>query len=175
MPNQVGQLASGIVQYDFDYITGIEAETEVQKVSGWLLTNLGQLNTLLYTTFYSGTLNLESGYATGNHLKQEEKAIYTQIYLQDYYNKQARLSLRSFVNTATSSSESVEMTPWTTLKEGDTVIQRDAIKVTASARTEASRTFKNLAAAAETKLQDLVYRYNYYQGAPRQVAGTDGD
>jgi hypothetical protein len=174
MANQIGQLASGIVQWDFDYITGVEAATELQKVSGWLLTNLGQLNTLLYTTFYSGTLNLETGYATGNHLKQEEKAIYTQVYLQDYYTKQARLSLRSFVNTSTSSS-SVEMTPWTTLREGDTTIQRDAIKVTASARTEASRTFKNLAAAAESKLQDLVYRYNYYQGAPRQVAGSDGN
>jgi hypothetical protein len=175
MANQIGQLASGIVQWDFDYITGVEAATEVQKVSGWLLTNLGQLNTLIYTTFYSGTLNLETGYATGNHLQQEEKAIYTQVYLQDYYNKQARLSLRSFVNTSTSSTSSVEMTPWTTLREGDTTIQRDAIKVTASARTEASRTFKNLAAAAEAKLQDLVYRYNYYQGAPRQVAGSDGN
>ena len=174
MANQIGQLASGIVQWDFDYITGVEAATELQKVSGWLLTNLGQLNTLLYTTFYSGTLNLETGYASGNHLQQEEKAIYTQVYLQDYYTKQARLSLRSFVNTSTSSS-SVEMTPWTTLREGDTTIQRDAIKVTASARTEASRTFKNLAAAAESKLQDLVYRYNYYQGAPRQVAGSDGN
>ena len=86
MANLVGQLASGIIEYDFDYITGTEAETEGQKVSGWLLTNIGQLNTLIYTTFYSGDLNNEVVTGVSNPWKQEEQAIYTQIYLNDYYN-----------------------------------------------------------------------------------------
>jgi len=179
MPNQFGQLASGIVQYEFDYITGIEAETEVSKVSGWLFNNLGELNTLLYTSFGSGWLNQESGWAgaTGNYLQQEEKAIFTQIYLRDYYNKQARITLRYFTRSVINPGEfpDYEMTPWTTLKEGDTTIQRDAIKTTATARTQAARNFRYLAEVADAELQALVYKYNYYQAHPRQTAGNDGD
>ena len=179
MANQFGGLASGIVEYEFDYITGIDAETEVSRVSGWLETNLGQLNTLLYTTFYSGDIGKEDSADWCNPLQQEEKAIYTQIYLQDYYNKQSRIILRNFTTSEQgSSSETTSdytMTPWTTLKEGDTVIQREAIKITASSRTSAAKAFSEFANAAEEKLKDLVYKYNYYQGAPRQIAGTDGD
>lgn len=178
MPNELGTLASGIVEYEFDYITGSEASTEVSKVSGWLQGNVGQLNTLLYTSFYSGDLAQETG--SCNPLKQEEKAIFTQLYLQDYYNKQSRIILRNFSTSqgqggSSSSTNDYIMTPWLTLKEGDTVIQRDAIKITASSRTEAARVFKGYADAAEEKLKDLVYSYNYYQGHPRQVAGSDGD
>ena len=177
MPNQFGQLASGIVEYDFDYITGAEADSQVSNVSGWLSTNVGTLNTLIYSSFYSGTLGLETGYATGNHLRQEEKAIFTQIYLADYYAKQARITLRFFTarnDPFHSGVTSYEMTPWTRLREGDTTIQRDAIKLTASARTEAARAFKSLADEAQEALKKLVYNYNYYQAHPRQTAGSDG-
>ena len=176
MPNQFGQLASGIIQYDFDYLTGSDASHEMQICSGWLQANVGQLNTLLYSTFYSGDLAKPSGWA--NPLKQEEKAIYTQIYIQDYYNKQSRIILRNFTTSEQGGSATVtsdyRMTPWTTLKEGDTVIQRDAIKITASSRTNAAKTMKDFADAAEIKLKDLVYKYNYYQAETRQVAGSDG-
>lgn len=175
MSNQFGQIASGIVQNEFDYITGVESWTEVSKVSGWLEANLGELNTLLYTSFYTGLLNQETGWGTGNYLEQEEKAIFSQIYLRDYYSKQARITLRNFTRTVLDTVvASYEMTAWTTLKEGDTTIQREAIKMTASARTEAARTFKSLADQASEELKDLVYKYNYYQAAPRQNAGTDG-
>ena len=178
MANQFGRLASGIVQYDFDYITGTESVTEVDKVSGWLQGNLGQLNTLLYSSFATGVVGLETGWASGNYLKQEENAIFTQLYLQDYYNKQGRIALRSFTNTSSSSTSSgsadYTMTPWTTLKEGDTTITRDIIKISASSRTQAARSMQDFAKAAEAKLKDLVYKYNYYQAHPRQTAGSDG-
>ena len=176
MANQFGQIASGIVQNEFDYITGVEASTEVSKVSGWLEGNLGELNTLLYTSFYTGWLNQETGWGgTGNYLEQEEKAIFSLIYLRDYYSKQARIALRNFTRSVLETGiNSYEMTPWTTLREGDTTIQREAIKITASSRTEAARTFKSLADQASEELKDLVYKYNYNQAAPRQNAGTDG-
>ena len=170
-PGVILPLASGIVTNEFDYITGTEAETEVLKVSGWLLSNVGQLNTLLYTRFGSG--DLANGSSSGKW-KQEEEAIYTQIYLQDYYNKQARLTLRNFTASITSTGiTDYTMTPWTTLKEGDTTIQREAIKMTASSRTEAARVFKSLADGAAEEIKNLVYKYNFYQAVPSQVAGTD--
>jgi hypothetical protein len=167
-PGTILPLASGIVTTEFDYITGAEAETEVFKVSGWLGANVGQLNTLLYTTFYSGD--------GGPKWKQEEQAIYTQIYLQDYYNKQARIILRKFTSDSVTASGTNEysVTPWTVLREGDTTIQREIIKTTASARTEAARALRGAADAAEQKIRDLVYKYNYYQATPSQVAGNDG-
>ncbi len=170
--NLIGQLASGIVTTEFDYITGTDADTEVDKVSGWLGANVGQLNTLLYTSFDATDLVLTTPL---NPWKQEEKAIYTQVYLQDYYSKQARIALRNFTRSITTTGiTSYEMTPWTVLREGDTTIQREAIKMTASSRTEAARTFKSLADAATEEIKELVYKYNSYQGHPRQVAGEDG-
>ena len=177
MANQFGQLASGIVQYEFDYITGADADHQLEVSSGWLQTNLGQLNTLIYSKFYSGDLAQETGW--NNPLKQEEKAIYTQIYLQDYYNKQSRIILRNFTTSeaggSTTSTSDYKMTPWTSLREGDTVIQREAIKITASSRTNAAKVFAGFADSAEEKLKDLVYKYNSYQAESRQVAGSDGD
>ena len=173
----IGDLASGIVTNDFDYITGAEATAQITQVSGWLSGNMGQLNTLLYTSFSAAELSKIPKVPTvsGNPWEQEEQAIYTQIYLQDYYGKQARMALRTFTDTAsTTASGTFTMTPWTVLKEGDTTIQREAIKVTSSSRTAAARAFGDFAKAAEEKLQDLVYKYNFYQAHPRQVAGSDG-
>ena len=48
MPNVLEDLASGIVEYEFDSDTGIAT---VASVSGWLYENLGQVNTYLYTDF----------------------------------------------------------------------------------------------------------------------------
>ena len=83
MANSIGDLASGIVTTEFDYITGGDAATEVTKVSGWLAANVGQLNTLLYTTFGSGDLASAS---PSNPWKQEEKglgAFYTTSVVHD--------------------------------------------------------------------------------------------
>ena len=71
MANQFGELASGIVQYEFDYITGSDAATQVTKCSGWLETNLGQLNTLLYTSFYTGDIGKENPASWKNRICQE--------------------------------------------------------------------------------------------------------
>jgi hypothetical protein len=171
MVNLIGQLASGIVQTEFDYITGPSSVTEVTKVSGWLGGNVGQLNTLLFSHFGSGDLSSTS---PKNPWKQEEQAIYSQVYLRDYYSKQARLTLRLFTQPSTVSGSAYTMTPWTTLKEGDTSIAREAITTSATSRTHAANTFKSMSKDADEKIRELVYKYNSYQSAPRQVAGADG-
>ena len=179
MPNLIGELASGIVVTEFDYITASgQSEKEVTNVSGWLGANIGQLNTLLYTTFSSGDL---SKVAPSNPWKQEEKAIYTQQYLFDYYTKQGRIILRNFAcftacegGSIMATGSDVKMTPWTTLREGDTTITREAIVTTAASKNEAARIFRLYGQEARSKIKELVYKYNFYQAQPRQVAGTDG-
>jgi len=144
----VGGIATEIWDWEFGDETGVAHRiAEIQSISGWLETNVGQLNTLLYTSFGSGT-----------NFRQEEEAIFAQIYLKDYYTKQARNTLRN-INTASSD--------WVRLQEGDTSIVR-------SNRNEVAKTFRLLAQDATEKIKELVYSYNSYQASPRQVAGTDG-
>ena len=147
MPN-VGGIATEIWDWEFGDETGVAHRVaEIQSISGWLETNVGQLNTLLYTSFGSG-----------ENFQQEEESIFAQLYLKDYYTKQARNTLR---NISTASSD------WVRLQEGDTSIVR-------SNRNEVAKTFRLLAQDATEKIKELVYSYNSYQASPRQVAGTDG-
>lgn len=144
----VGGLATEIWDYEFGDETGVAHRvSEIQTISGWLETNVGQLNTLLYSTFGSGA-----------NFQQEEGAIFAQLYLKDYYTKEARKTLR---NISTASSD------WTRLSEGDTTIVR-------SNRNEVAKTFRLLAKDAAEKIKELTYAYNSYQASPRQVAGYDG-
>lgn len=147
MPS-VGGIATEIWDYEFNDHTGVAHRTsEIQSISGWLETNVGQLNTLLYTSFGSGA-----------NFQQEESAIFAQLYLKDYYTKEARKTLR---NISTASSD------WVRLSEGDTTIVR-------SNRNEVAKTFRLLAQDATEKIKELTYAYNSYQASPRQVAGFDG-
>ena len=50
--NQIGEIASGIVEYDFDYITGVsEKSAMLTTTSGCLSGTLGQLNILINQSF----------------------------------------------------------------------------------------------------------------------------
>jgi len=97
--NQLGELAFRIWDIEFgDHSTALERERNALLISGYLEANLGQLNTLINTDFTIDTVKDLVVPA----LKHEEKAIFTQLYLKDYMNKQARNILR---NAASSSSE----------------------------------------------------------------------
>ena len=69
-------LASGIVETEFDGDTGIAT---VSSVSGWLFENLGRLNTHIYTDF-SGS------YATGTYgvMDIEAQNILKELFLYNY-------------------------------------------------------------------------------------------
>tara|TARA_Y100000310_G_C20493442_1_gene720370 strand:+ start:419 stop:913 length:495 start_codon:yes stop_codon:yes gene_type:complete len=145
----VGEIATRIYDNEFDdQPTQLEREFKVEGISGWLESNVGQLNNLLYSSFSSGT-----------NFKQEEENIFTQIYLQDYYTREARVVMKMSASTG-----SID---WTRLTEGDTTIVR-------SNRVDVSRLYRNLAKDASEKIKELVYAYNSYQAMPRQTAGFDG-
>ena len=179
----IGRLASGIVTTEFDYITGVESTSLLDTTSGWLGANVGQLNTLIYTDFYSGQLKsgcsgwTESGArASGWLMGPEEEAIYKQVYLQEYYNKQARKILRSATNITETSgiaSDDYQLTEWTSLREGDTHIQREAIILSATQKNESAKIVRGIATSATEELKRLIHSYNMYNASPRQVAGDD--
>ena len=163
--NQIGEIASGVMEYDFDYITGTaEKSAMLTTTSGCLSGTLGQLNVLINQSF-----GFASGGSPSPLLQEEEKDILVQIYLKDYYFKEARRVLRGLYDE--SSSSSMGPSDWTVLKEGDTTIQRSTFG--AKERSSAAKEYREMAREADKKITELVYAYNLYGAQPRQVAGAD--
>ena len=146
--SSIGEIATRVYDNEFDDApTQLEREFKIESISGWLGANVGQFNNLTYQSF-----------GTGDNFLLEEENILTQLYLKDYYNKQARSVL---VGGVTGSLD------WTRLTEGDTTIVR-------SNKIDIARGYRNLSKDATEQLKDLVYSYNSYQAMPRQTAGIDG-
>ena len=146
----LGEIAERIFDNEFDDAsTQLERLFKIQSISGWLEGNVGQFNNLTYQSF-----------GTGDSFLMEEENILTQLYLKNYYNKQARSTLVGGGGTGSALD-------WTRLTEGDTTIVR-------SNKTEVAKNYKSMAGDASIELNDLVYSYNYYRAMPRQTAGIDG-
>lgn len=153
--NDLGRLATKIINYEF---SEDRHRFPVSYVSGWLETNLGELNGLLNEEFYinsTGAIEI----AEGSGLLPVEENIYSTLYEIHYYEKAARDSLRGFIYGSEAD--------WITLKEGDTTIQRQN-------KNAVAKTFTDLKKDSESKLKDLVGKYNLYKSAPLQVFGSDG-
>jgi len=144
--SQIEDLATSIYVTEFDS-TGVT----IDAVSGWLDANLGQLNNLLFTNF-SG----DNGNISGFNL--EEQSIYKQMYLNHYYTKQTRNTIRGIANDTDGNILSV--------RDGDNAI-------TFVNKNEVSKVYKSLAQDARGELQGLVTNYNGYQSSPRQVGGIE--
>jgi len=152
--NDLGNLASGIVTYDFPNDTGTY---NMVFVSGWLEENVGELNGLIHeeaSIDSTGALRID-----GTGLAPVENNIFATLYEIWYLQKSARESLRSFTY-----SDSVD---WVTIKEGDTTIQRQN-------KNSVAKTYKDLTTEVNERLDNLLYQYNYQKSSPIQVAGTDG-
>ena len=148
MESNIGDIATRIYDNEFaDAPTELDREFRIEYISGWLEANIGQLNNLTYQSW-----------GTHDTFLQEEENIFTQLYLKDYYTRQARNVL---MGSATGGLN------WTRLTEGDTTIVR-------SNTIDVAREYKQLAKLAADELKDLVYSYNSYQAMPNQVAGFDG-
>jgi hypothetical protein len=144
----IGQIATNIYDSEFDdEPTQLKREFKIQGISGWLESNLGQFNNLTYSSF-----------ATTGNFKLEEENILSNLYLKDYYTRQARVVLNM---GATGTMD------WTRLTEGDTTIVR-------SNKVDLARTYRGLAKDAGESLEKLIFSYNSYQAMPRQTAGFDG-
>ncbi len=154
--NDLGHIASGIVTYDFPNDTG---NYNIGFVSGWLETNIGELNGYIHEEFEVNTTGQVVLKGTDSGLMPVERNIFTALYELWYYQKSSRESLRSFTY-----SDSVD---WVTIKEGDTTIQRQN-------KNSVAKTYRDLSEQAGSRLDDLIYQYNYQKSSPIQVAGTDG-
>jgi len=146
----VHDLADEIFANEFEYDSGY---AQFYFISGWLANNIGQLNNRIYSSFEVENGNFEP---TGR-FRQEERAIYKQMYLYEFYTKKTRQVLRG-VDSAVD---------FISLREGDTSITR-------TNKNELAKTYRTLANDAMTELDKLITSYTIYQAAPVQVAGEDG-
>ena len=152
MPNVLESLASGIVTTEFDSDTGIAT---VANVSGWLYENLGQVNTYLYTNFSGDN-------ATGTYeiMDIEAQNVLKELYLSNYYNKEARNALRGITKSSVSGDNVLS------LKDGESA-------VTFINRNEVSKVYRGLANDCMDKVTQMAAQYNIYQAQPRQLGGID--
>ena len=146
-------LASGIVVTEFDSDTGIAT---VASVSGWLFENLGKLNTYIYTDFSGSAANGVYG-----QIDTEAQNILKELYLHNYYNKEARNALRGIVSSNVSGDNILA------LKDGES-------SVTFVNRNEVSKVYRGLAADSMDNVVRMAGQYNIYQAEPRQLGGIDG-
>jgi len=147
----VHNLADEIFGNEFDYDSGY---AQFYFISGWLANNIGQLNNRLFTSYeVSGAY-----FAPTGSFKQEERAIYKQMYLYEFYTKKTRQVLRGVDSEV----------DFISLREGDSMITR-------TNKNELAKTYRGLANDANAELEKLITSYNMYQAAPVQVAGEDGD
>ena len=152
MPNVLEDLASGIVTTEFDGDTGIAT---VASVSGWLYENLGQVNTYLYTNF-SG----DNATGTYGFMDIEAQNVLKELYLSNYYNKEARNALRGITKSSVSGDNVLS------LRDGDSA-------VTFINRNEVSKVYRGLANDCMDKVTKMAAQYNIYQAQPRQLGGID--
>ena len=146
----VHDLADEIFANEFEYDSGY---AQFYFISGWLANNVGQLNNRIYSSF-----EVEDGnFMPSGAFRQEEHAIYKQMYLYEFYTKKTRQVLRG-VDSAVD---------FISLREGDTAITR-------TNKNELAKTYRGLANDAREEMEKLVSSYNIYRAAPVQVAGEDG-
>mgnify|MGYP003133143912 FL=1 len=149
----LGNLASGIVETEFDNDTGIAT---VASVSGWLFENLGKLNTYIYTDFSGSQASGTYGF-----MDIEAQGILKELYLYNYYTKQSRNALRGITDSSVSGDNILA------LKDGES-------SVTFVNRNEVSKVYRGLAKDSIANVERLSAQYNIYQAQPRQLHGVDG-
>ena len=155
MNNDFEILANTVFVNEFDSDTDMAT---LSQISGWFENNLGELNTVIFTSFSgSGVDNTDQvRIVPSGAFSTEESGIFKQLYLKHFYRKKARNVLKAIDSSA----------DFITLREGDSVITR-------TNKNEIAKTYRGFAKDAEEELQNLVYAYNFYQAKPRQVAGSE--
>ena len=91
----------------------------------------------------------------------EAQNILKELYLKNYYTKEARNALRGIVNSSVSGDNVLS------LRDGESA-------VTFVNRNEVSKVYRGLASDSTENLKRLVAQYNIYQAQPRQLGGIDG-
>jgi uncharacterized protein YacL (UPF0231 family) len=144
----ISGLATKIFQTEFDGDTGAMPRSYIEA---WLESNLGQLNSLINTS-YSGI---------GAELDLESSALYKEMYMSNYYKKQSRNALRGLVGDSNGSDI-------LSLRDGNSA-------VTFTNKNEVAKVYKSLAQDCEEKINKLAHQYNMYQSEPLQLGGLEND
>ena len=143
------------------------------RISAWLESNIGLLNILIHKDY-----RIDAYLDVDPILQPEEIAIFTQLYLKEYYKRQSQLALKnvtSSTTTTTTGESSFTMSEWTELREGDSSIKRQSLVSTPQQKIQAAQAYKSIANDADIKLKELVHYYNSYNSAPRQVIPEDSN
>jgi hypothetical protein len=143
----ISDLANKIVDFEFDGDTSVVNST---TISGWIHSHLGELNTLLNTS-YSGA-NAE--------LDLESQSIVTEMYLSSYYTREARNAARGIIQNTAGQGDILE------LQDGNS-------KVKFTNKNEVSKVYRGLATDAQVRLDQLVAKYTIHQAQPLQVGGIE--
>tara|TARA_R100000008_G_scaffold85915_1_gene77148 strand:+ start:2449 stop:2958 length:510 start_codon:yes stop_codon:yes gene_type:complete len=148
-------LANTVFVNEFD---SDEDLATLSQISGWFENNLGELNTVIFTSFSGSGIDStdQVRIVPSGAFGTEESGIFKQLYLKHFYRKKARNILKGIDSSA----------DFITLREGDSVITR-------TNKNEIAKTYRGFAKDAGEELEKLVYAYNFYQAKPRQVAGSE--
>ncbi len=143
MPNTFATLATGIFDSEFGGDTGV---VTVSQISGWLASNLGQLNVKLHTNF--------SGEAT--EMDESAGGIFSLMYLKSYYDRQAANALRGIIQS-----------------NGVLSIGDNDNKISFVNKNEVAKVFKSMSNDLSKEIESNSYNYSLYSSLPRQVVGLD--
>jgi hypothetical protein len=144
--NVISGLATKIFQIEFDGDTGVMPRSYIEA---WLQSNLGQLNTLLNTA-HSGS---------DAELDLESQSIYRELYMSNYYRKQARNALRGLVGN-TNGADILN------IKDGNS-------SVSFTNKNEVAKVYKSMVDESNQRIEKLVAQYNMYQAEPLQLGGIE--
>lgn len=185
---KVGDLANEIYQNEYDGDPTLSNQT---RISGWLDSNIGKLNSRIHTEFcpVSGYFAVPDTalYSFGH----EEAAIYTQMHMVNYYSKSTRKILTgqsitiptgsSGSSSTSAASDFVGMSEWTEIQEGDTTIKREPLYKTSTGGTTTSATttridlddfakqYRELMNDSRSQMEDLIAAYNMHGAKPSQI------
>lgn len=141
---QILLLASGV----YDDI-GSPSSQSVAFISGWLVSSgtLGELNNRLNTCFYIDGACIEGGFGPN------EASILVKIYESNYYKRRALQILNGDIS-------------WTSMKEGDTTITREA-------SSNLAREYRQLHKALEEDIRIATANWKTGRSIPGTVDSTD--
>jgi hypothetical protein len=145
--SQIGELAQSIFDVEFDSDAGA---VSFDHIFNWLKENLGLLNTLINTSFAGEDPNMGI----------EAEAIYKELYLYNYYNKQARNVLRGITATTNAGDNILQVS------DGDN-------SISFVNRNEVSKVYRDLAKDSKSRMDNLVAKYNIFSSKPLQVGGIE--
>lgn len=148
--SNIGDLAQEIFDYEFD---GDAEAIALSSISGWLDSHIGNLNTMIHTSFDVVDNNVEPQ----ADFKNEEQAIYRAMYLKNFNSSMSRKTLQG----ATKSSDFIQIRD----SDGSMIVRPN--------KNTAAGAYRSLASGYDQEVKDLVNSYLSFEAKPIQVPGND--